>query len=53
MGTGFYLDATAEPWARLPHAGLRDEELPVLIEAAFPADPAAHGIFGHSRQAED
>lgn len=48
-GAGFYLDATAEPWAR----GYRmqsyvNEELPALVEAAFPADPAARGIFGHS-----
>lgn len=48
-GAGFYLDATETPWA----ANYRmysyiAEELPALIGAHFPADPARFGIFGHS-----
>jgi S-formylglutathione hydrolase len=48
-GAGFYVDATEAPWA----ANYRMysyvvEELPALIEAHFPADPARTGIFGHS-----
>jgi S-formylglutathione hydrolase len=48
-GAGFYLDATAEPWARhyrMSHYVNR--ELPALIEAEFPARPGRRGIFGHS-----
>ena len=48
-GAGFYLDATQEPWAR--HYRMYSyvvRELPELIAANFPADPARRGIFGHS-----
>jgi S-formylglutathione hydrolase len=49
VGAGFYLDATQEPWSR--HYRMYTyvtSELPALIEANFPADPARTGIFGHS-----
>jgi len=49
VGAGFYLDATQEPWAR--HYRMYSyvtQELPDLLEAHFPADPARRGIFGHS-----
>lgn len=48
-GAGFYLDAEALPWAR--HYRMYSyvtKELPGLIEASFPVDPARRGIFGHS-----
>lgn len=48
LGAGFYLNASQEPWAR--HYRMHDyvvEELPVLIEASFPAS-ARRGISGHS-----
>ena len=49
QGAGFYLDATHAPWS----ASFRMEsyvtrELPALIAANFPVDPARHGVFGHS-----
>lgn len=47
-GAGFYLNATAQPWAK--HYRMHDyivEELPALIESRFPAT-AARGISGHS-----
>ena len=49
LGAGFYLDATRTPWS----ANWRMEsyvaaELPALIAANFPADPARQAIFGHS-----
>ena len=48
-GAGFYVDATQVPWS----AGYRmysyvTRELPELIAAAFPVEPARAGIFGHS-----
>lgn len=49
LGAGFYLDAVQEPWAR--HYRMYSyltRELPGLIEANFPIDPARQGIFGHS-----
>ena len=49
QGAGFYVDATAAPWA--PHFRMRsyiERELPALIEAHFPADPSRQGIMGHS-----
>ncbi len=49
VGAGFYVDAVQEPWAR--HYRMYSyvtRELPRLIEANFPADPARQGIFGHS-----
>jgi S-formylglutathione hydrolase len=49
VAAGFYLDASTQPWARhyRMYSYVRDE-LPRLIEAGFPADPARRGIFGHS-----
>ena len=49
LGAGFYVDATQAPWSR----GYRmysyvASELPRLVEAEFPVDPARAGIFGHS-----
>src|ERR1700744_6222229 len=49
VGAGFYLDATAEPWARNYRMGSYvTQELPALIEAHFPAVKDRRGIFGHS-----
>lgn len=48
-GAGFYVDATEAPWkARYRMYSYVTLELPALIAAHFPADPARHGIFGHS-----
>lgn len=47
-GAGFYLDATALPWAR--HYRMHDyvvNELPALVESALPAT-GARAISGHS-----
>jgi len=49
LGAGFYVDATEPPWA----AGYRmysyvTKELPALVAATFPVDPARVGVFGHS-----
>jgi len=49
LGAGFYVDATQAPWSR----GYRmysyvATELPELVEAELPVDPARTGIFGHS-----
>lgn len=47
-GAGFYLNATEQPWAQ--HYRMHDyvvQELPVLIEAHFPATDA-RAISGHS-----
>ncbi|RYE02496.1 MAG: S-formylglutathione hydrolase [Sphingomonadales bacterium] len=49
QGAGFYLDATAQPWAT--HFRMRsyiEDELPALIGEHFPANLAAQGITGHS-----
>ena len=49
LGAGFYVDATDEPYAR--HYRMRDyleNELPALMAAKFPIDPARQGITGHS-----
>jgi S-formylglutathione hydrolase len=48
-GAGFYVDATTAPWAA--HYRMYSyvtRELPGLIAANFPEDPARRGIFGHS-----
>ena len=48
-GAGFYLDATAAPWA--PHYRMAQyvtQELPTLIEASFPVRSDRRGVFGHS-----
>lgn len=49
VGAGFYLDATAEPWARhwRMESWLVRELLP-LLHAQLPLDPQRIGIFGHS-----
>ena len=48
-GAGFYLDATAEPWARHYRMGTYvNRELPALVEAGFPVLANRKGIFGHS-----
>lgn len=49
QGAGFYVDAAQGPWA----ANFRmrtyvEQELPALVEAGFPVDMTAQGIFGHS-----
>ncbi len=47
-GAGFYLNATQAPWSQ--HYRMHDyvvEELPALVEAAFPAS-ARRAISGHS-----
>ena len=48
-GAGFYLDATAAPWAT--HYRMYSyivDELAALIAAEFPGDAARTGISGHS-----
>ena len=48
-GAGFYVDATQPPWsAHYRMYSYVTEELPALVAAAFPADPARQGLFGHS-----
>jgi S-formylglutathione hydrolase len=49
QGAGFYVDATEAPWA--PHFRMWSyvtAELPQLIAARFPVDPARQSIMGHS-----
>ena len=49
LAAGFYVNATEAPWSE--HYHMYDyitAELPALIEAEFPVDPARQGIFGHS-----
>ncbi len=49
VGAGFYVDATAAPWsAHYRMYSYVTRELPALVAASFPADPARQGIFGHS-----
>lgn len=48
-GAGFYVNATAEPWAR--HYQMYDyvtAELPAIVAANFPIDDRRRGICGHS-----
>ncbi|MBS1061588.1 S-formylglutathione hydrolase [Gluconobacter wancherniae] len=48
-GAGFYVDATAEPWAK--HYRMESyvgEELPALTESLFHLDAERRGIVGHS-----
>lgn len=48
-GAGFYVDATAQPWAS--HYQMYSyvvEELPALMAQHFPIKPEQQGIFGHS-----
>jgi len=49
QGAGFYVDATQAPWA--DHFRMWTYitvEMPEVVAAAFPADPARQGIMGHS-----
>ncbi|MEF2547247.1 S-formylglutathione hydrolase [Aurantimonas sp. E1-2-R+4] len=49
LGAGFYVDATHEPFAKNYRMwSYVTEELPGLIAAEFPADPARQSIMGHS-----
>jgi S-formylglutathione hydrolase len=48
-GAGFYVDATQAPWSQNYRMySYLTQELPWLIAANFPVDPARIGIFGHS-----
>ena len=49
QGAGFYLDATAEPWAKhfLMYSYIIGD-LPTVVFDNFPARRDAQGIFGHS-----
>ena len=49
QGAGFYVDATEAPWSASyrMHAWVT-EELPEVVAARVPADPARQGILGHS-----
>jgi len=48
-GAGFYVDATQAPWStNYRMYSYITQELPWLIAANFPVDPARVGIFGHS-----
>lgn len=48
-GAGFYLDATAAPWAtRYRMYSYVTKELSEAVAQAFPADMNHQGIFGHS-----
>jgi S-formylglutathione hydrolase len=49
QGASFYVDATAEPWAR--HFRMEQyltDELPALVAGSFAADTGRCGISGHS-----
>ncbi len=49
QGAGFYVDATQAPWA--PHFAMWSyvtDELPEVVAATFPVDPARQAIMGHS-----
>jgi len=49
VGAGFYINATAPPWATNYHMGSYvNEELPALVEKSFPVSAERRGIFGHS-----
>jgi len=48
-GAGFYVNATEPPWA--PHYRMYDyirDELPAVVNANLPVDPARKSISGHS-----
>ena len=49
-GAGFYVDTTEAPWsARYRMYSYVTEELPALVDAAFPTKGPAHrSVFGHS-----
>jgi len=49
LGAGFYVDATAEPYAgHYRMWSYVTEELPALVASEFPVDSARQGITGHS-----
>ncbi len=49
LGAGFYVDAAQEPFARNYRMwSYVTEELPKLVAASFPVDPARQSILGHS-----
>ena len=49
QGAGFYVDATEAPYAgHFKMWSYVTEELPAVIAAHFPADPARQSIMGHS-----
>lgn len=49
LAAGFYVDATVAPWAAHYRTySWITAELPELIAAHFPAEPARQGIMGHS-----
>jgi S-formylglutathione hydrolase len=49
VAAGFYLDATAQPWAAHYRMGSYvNRELPALVEGNFPVSATRRGIFGHS-----
>lgn len=49
QGAGFYVDAVQAPWsAHYRMSSYITEELPALIDAHHPTDPARRGVFGHS-----
>jgi S-formylglutathione hydrolase len=47
-GAGFYVDATAQPWAGHYRMDSYLQELHALVCAALPVDATRVGIFGHS-----
>jgi S-formylglutathione hydrolase len=49
QGAGFYVDASAEPFAKNYRMySYMTDELPALLEENFPVDPARQAITGHS-----
>jgi S-formylglutathione hydrolase len=49
LGAGFYLDATAAPWAaNYRMRSYMERELPALVGALLPADMERQSILGHS-----
>jgi len=49
LGAGFYVDAAQQPWsAHYRMWSYVTDELPALVAADFPLDPARQGITGHS-----
>ncbi len=49
LGAGFYVDATQQPFAANYHMWTYiTQELPALIETAFPVDMGRQSIMGHS-----
>ena len=49
LGAGFYVDATVAPYStNYRMRSYIEQELPALVMANLPADPARQSIFGHS-----